>query len=153
MQRTITGIRVADKVANVGQSTYNIATGQGSISDAGAFLPFVPPPVGKPSSVLRVAEAPKAASTTRAGVTRTNASDWRKLRDLWDHIGYDGILSEANRERIAKGRTPRVDDDWIKHFPGDEALRGEKIPIASGTKWPCLRPSVYVKLLSCPRSI
>jgi len=68
-------------------------------------------------------------NTTRLGVPRKNPSDWRKLRDTWDDIGYGDILSPANRQRIANDLTPRVDDDWITHFPGDKALFGEKIPM------------------------
>jgi filamentous hemagglutinin len=73
--------------------------------------------------------AATSVNTTRLDIPRTNPSDWHKLRDLWDDIGYEDILSKANRDRIAKGRTLVVDDDWITHFPGDQALRGEKIPM------------------------
>ncbi|MEO8494344.1 MAG: hypothetical protein ABI614_04690, partial [Planctomycetota bacterium] len=57
------------------------------------------------------------ASVTSGGVTRNNPKDWRQLRDLWDKIGLDDILSNANRAKIAKGRVPIVDDEWISHFP------------------------------------
>ena len=71
----------------------------------------------------------KKANTTRQGVKRQNAAEWRKLRDLWDETGYEDILSDANRKLIAQGKTPIVDEQWIKHFPGDEVLKGEKIPM------------------------
>ncbi|WP_159086494.1 RHS repeat-associated core domain-containing protein [Burkholderia sp. LA-2-3-30-S1-D2] len=67
--------------------------------------------------------------TTRLGVKRNNPRDWRRLRDLWDDLGYDNILSPGNRDKIAQGKTPVVDDAWISAFPGDEQLRGEKIPM------------------------
>jgi filamentous hemagglutinin len=76
-----------------------------------------------------VTGAAPAANSTRLGVPRTNTADWRQLRDLWDRTGDGEILSEANRSAIAKGRTPVVDDAWIEYFPGDKALRGEKIPM------------------------
>lgn len=49
--------------------------------------------------------------------------------NVWDQSGYGEILSEVNRGAIAKGRTPIVDDAWIKYFPGDASLKGEKIPM------------------------
>lgn len=66
-------------------------------------------------------------NTTSAGVQRANPAEWRRLQSTWDDAGLGDILSSANRARIAKGRTPRVDDDWVRHFPGDEALIGERI--------------------------
>ena len=66
-------------------------------------------------------------NTTSLGVQRTNPSDWRQLRDLWDQGGYRGILSKENRARIARGETPVVDKDWVDHFPGDASKIGEKI--------------------------
>lgn len=68
-----------------------------------------------------------ASNTTRTGVVRNNPADWRRTRDVWDNAGLDDILSEANRKAIAAGRSPVVDESWIKHFPGDEALLGERI--------------------------
>jgi len=78
---------------------------------------------------LNTGTACKAVNTTRAGVVRTNAADWRALRDHWDELGYGNILSSTNRSAIAKGRTPKVDGDWINHFPEDIGLKGERIPM------------------------
>jgi filamentous hemagglutinin len=44
-------------------------------------------------------------------------------------VGIGDILSDANRARIAAGRTPVVDEAWVRHVPGDKALIGEKIPM------------------------
>jgi hypothetical protein len=66
---------------------------------------------------------------TRNGIKRNNTADWRRIRETWDEAGYGAALSPANRTRITKGRTPIVDDAWIEWFPGDAALRGEKISI------------------------
>lgn len=70
---------------------------------------------------------------TRLGFKRNNRSEWRKIRDSWDaagpEAGYGQALSRANRIRIKLGRTPRVDDAWISVFPGDVALKGERINI------------------------
>lgn len=52
------------------------------------------------------------SGTTRTGVVR----DWRVLRDNWDDLGYGQILSTENRAAIAKGKTPKVDDAWVKVF-------------------------------------
>ncbi len=68
-------------------------------------------------------------NTTRLGVPRTNAADWRQLRDVWDRTGVGDILSPANRRRIAAGETPHVDPDWVRHFPGDADLIDELIPM------------------------
>jgi len=67
------------------------------------------------------------SGATRTGVVRTNAADWRALRDSWDDLGYGQILSTENRVAIAKGRTPKVDDAWVKVFPEDAGLKGERI--------------------------
>ncbi|MBN2991029.1 hypothetical protein JWR97_05940 [Pseudomonas cedrina subsp. fulgida] len=69
------------------------------------------------------------SGTTRTGVVRTNAADWRALRDNWDDLGYGQILSAENRAAIAKGKTPKVDDAWVKVFPEDAGLKGERIPM------------------------
>ncbi len=71
----------------------------------------------------------RAPGTTRLGVRRTNAADWRALRDLWDTTGDGAILSPANRAKIASGQTPVVDSAWVQYFPGDAALVGEQIPM------------------------
>jgi hypothetical protein len=46
------------------------------------------------------------ANVTRLGITRNNPADWRTTRDLWGQTGYGGILSDANRVAIGRGRTP-----------------------------------------------
>ena len=50
----------------------------------------------------RTAAITRPANTTRHGVVRTNAADWRNLRDHWDQLGYGEILSESNRTAIAR---------------------------------------------------
>jgi HNH/Endo VII superfamily nuclease toxin with a HHH motif len=77
------------------------------------------------SDTLRVVRPP--ANATRFGVPRTSGSDWRTLRDHWDDLGYEGILSPENRIAIAKSRSPVVDDAWISIFPEDVGLIGEQI--------------------------
>lgn len=68
-------------------------------------------------------------NTTRLGITRNNPADWRSIRDLWDELGYSEILSTTNRGKIAIGRTPIVDAEWIAIHPEDAGLLGERIPI------------------------
>jgi len=75
---------------------------------------------------MAAAEA-RPLNATRLGFQRTNAADWRSLRDHWDDLGYGEILSEANRGFIARGRTPRVDETWVVSFPEDAGLIGERI--------------------------
>ncbi|MCS0614691.1 RHS domain-containing protein [Massilia kyonggiensis] len=87
-------------------------TGQGALSENG---------------VAQTDISPRQPNTTRSGVTRTNAADWRTLRDHWDSIGYGEILSGDNLSAIAKGRTPKVDEAWVRFFPEDAGLMGEKI--------------------------
>ncbi len=85
-------------------------------------------PVGAKATGEALPVAPVVSSgATRTGVVRTNAADWRALRDSWDDLGYGQILSAENRTAIAKGRTPKVDDSWIKVFPEDAGLKGERI--------------------------
>ncbi len=73
--------------------------------------------------------ATSTTNTTRTGVVRTSAADWRQIRNLWDELGYEEVLSEANRARIAAGRTPVVDDAWTIIHPEDAGLLGERISI------------------------
>jgi filamentous hemagglutinin len=80
------------------------------------------PPPWPPEAPAR---APK--NTTRLGEVRDNAAAWRDLRDEWDRNGIGDILSPENRARIAKPRSPIVDDTWIRYFPGDAPYKGEKI--------------------------
>ncbi|HEX5750168.1 MAG TPA: DUF6531 domain-containing protein [Archangium sp.] len=84
---------------------------------------------GYPEDPLSASDPLGLTKCTRHGVKRNNPAAWRQLRDLWDQIGYGDILSDANRQKIAKGQTPEVDDAWIRHFPGDNVLKGEKIPM------------------------
>jgi hypothetical protein len=72
---------------------------------------------------VRTADAARSTKTgsnvTRLGIKRRNPADWRATRDLWDKAGYGGVLSDANRVAIARGRTPVVDGPWIRYFPED----------------------------------
>jgi RHS repeat-associated protein len=74
-----------------------------------------------------------ASGKTRYGMTRRNEAQWRELRDIWDHLdphlGTSDILSPVNRDRIARGLVPRVDDNWVRHFPGDAPHMGQNIPL------------------------
>ena len=102
----------------------------GFAMSGGGGVPGVPTrPRGpsRPGGVGPDDVGPDVSGTTRNGIKRTNPADWRKLRDRWDDGGYGDILSEDNRGRIAKGKTPIVDDAWVEHFPGDAGLMGEKI--------------------------
>jgi RHS repeat-associated protein len=69
----------------------------------------------------------RSSNMTASGVPRENPKEWKRLQNLWDSIGLDDILSAANREKIANRLTPIVDEDWVRHFPGDFTLMGEKI--------------------------
>jgi RHS repeat-associated protein len=98
----------------------------------GVSIGMVPTSGGK-GKPLPKAVVPKPGVTnigsnvTRGGVERNNPADWRRTRNLWDKVGLEDILSEANRKSIAIGRSPVVDTAWVKHFPGDAALVGQKI--------------------------
>jgi RHS repeat-associated protein len=74
-----------------------------------------------------------ASGKTNAGLERNNPAAWREFRDMLDHLdpqlGTSDILSPANRAKIAAGEVPTVDEAWIRHFPGDAPLFGEKITI------------------------
>lgn len=103
--------------ADAAAAARNVETAKGGALGAKATGEVVPPvPV-------------VTSGTTRTGVVRTNAADWRALRDNWDDLGYGQILSTENRAAIAKGKTPKVDDAWVKVFPEDAGLKGERIPM------------------------
>lgn len=70
---------------------------------------------------------PGRLNLTQLGIKRKNPADWRATRDLWDRVGYSDILSDANRTAIARGRSPIVDEAWIRYFPEDAGLLGEQI--------------------------
>nr|WP_290447150.1 hypothetical protein [Pseudomonas sp. 21LCFQ010] len=118
------GLEVKDggRLANLKAVEAKIAEAQKTNSPVGS--------VGAKGAGEVVPAAPVVSSgTTRTGVVRTNAADWRALRDNWDDLGHGQILSAENRASIAKGRTPKVDDAWIKVFPEDAGLKGERIPM------------------------
>lgn len=80
-----------------------------------------------PVSVSATSPADILPSKTSQGVERKNTQDWRRLRDLWDTTGCGDALSPANRALIAQGKVPLVDDAWIRYFPGDVSMKGQKI--------------------------
>jgi hypothetical protein len=108
------------------QSTYSQAAG-GAGAPTGPRAPRGPHAVNQSGTQALSAAASRPPNSTRSGVLRTNPADWRALREHWDALGYSEILSTANRSAISKGRTPRVDDQWIAVFPEDAGLRGERI--------------------------
>jgi RHS repeat-associated protein len=69
---------------------------------------------------------PFGLTCTRTGVKRDNPGDWKRLATLWKDTGVDA-LSDANLKNIDERLAPIVDDAWIRWFPGDAALKGEKI--------------------------
>ncbi|WEF33957.1 DUF6861 domain-containing protein [Pseudoduganella chitinolytica] len=108
-----------------GPNAFAYAPNPISWSDA---LGLAPCRTGKGTPSLTSGDAASSSpNTTRSGVTRTNAADWRALRDHWEDVGYGEILSNDNLTAIAKGRTPRVDETWVRAFPEDAGLMGEKI--------------------------
>ncbi|MGH3427419.1 MAG: hypothetical protein ACRDQZ_07590, partial [Mycobacteriales bacterium] len=107
--------------AGADEKTQNLATdigaaGEGALIGAGAFGPRQAPRISLPSR-------------TRSGVPRNPAAYWRATRDLWDQVGYEDLLSPANRDAIARGRSPVVDEAWVHVFPEDEGLMGEQIKV------------------------
>jgi hypothetical protein len=121
------------------QSTLGTMTGRAAILSVAlrtaemAGLPAPVPGIGIYSSLRRGGPlesggaSSSSSNTTRLGLVRHNEADMRQLRDLWDDLGYGEILSTTNRNFIAKGLRPRVDDSWVKVFPEDAGLVGERI--------------------------
>jgi hypothetical protein len=89
--------------------------------------PAAEPPAVESKPATETPPKPKKKNTTRRGVPRKNRLEWRKLMESWDEAGYGDILSAENKARIKAGKVPIVDDAWVKHFPGDAPLIGEKI--------------------------
>ncbi|MBN8420071.1 MAG: hypothetical protein J0L73_14230 [Verrucomicrobia bacterium] len=71
----------------------------------------------------------KKTNTTSRGVKRNNPKDWKDTMKLWDTVGYQDLLSPANRALIKNNLVPIVDDAWIDYHPEDAGLKGEKISI------------------------
>jgi hypothetical protein len=69
------------------------------------------------------------SNLTKGGLARTASKDWREYRGVFDATGYGGALSAKNRELIAKGRVPIVDEAWVEYHPEDAGLIGEEIQI------------------------
>ncbi|MBG0569015.1 polymorphic toxin-type HINT domain-containing protein [Actinoplanes aureus] len=67
-------------------------------------------------------------NTTREGFTRDNPGDWKRQMAIWDRDPiYKDILSKGNRWKIQHNLVPKVDAQWVRFFPGDANLIGEKI--------------------------
>jgi filamentous hemagglutinin len=60
--------------------------------------------------------------------------------NTWDESGYGHIMSDANRAAIRARRSPVVDEAWIKAFPEDAGLAGERIIIAHIGGYPFVVP-------------
>ena len=111
-------------VGEIGQAAMRNISGGSPLSGSLAVQRGVVGNIGR--AALQAAER-RPSNSTRNGVVRTNAADWRTVRNLWDELGYGEILSDANRAAIARGKVPRVDDAWIAVFPEDAGLMRERI--------------------------
>lgn len=49
------------------------------------------------------------ASTTAAGIVRDNPGMWKQYMNLWEGLGMEYILSDANRAKIADRKVPTLD--------------------------------------------
>ncbi|WP_395741177.1 hypothetical protein [Prosthecobacter sp.] len=93
----------------------------------------------------------KKSNTTRRGVKRNNPQDWKDTMKLWDSLGYQDLLSTANRNSIRNNRVPIVDDAWIQHHPEDAGLRGQIITIHHVQGLPLNAPLPYSRHLDAHR--
>ncbi|MCG2593198.1 LysM peptidoglycan-binding domain-containing protein [Ramlibacter sp. XY19] len=135
------GTALVNGVNFLAQATLGTSSGRAAIMSVAlrtaevGGLPAPVPGVGIYSTLRRAAAngltvepvSPSPSNATRMGVIRRNDADMRQLRDLWDDLGYGEILSTTNRQFIAKGLRPKVDEAWIKVFPEDAGLVGERI--------------------------
>jgi hypothetical protein len=135
------GTALVNGVNFLAQATLGTTTGRAAIMSVAlrtaevGGLPAPVPGVGIYSTLRRAAAnepaaepvSPSPSNATRMGVIRRNDADMRQLRDLWDDLGYGEILSTTNRQFIAKGLRPKVDEAWVKVFPEDAGLIGERI--------------------------
>lgn len=64
---------------------------------------------------------------TRTGVIRNPTQFWKDLVASWDQVGYQDIMSTANRGLIRYGKAPVVDAEWVAVFPEDKPLMGQVI--------------------------
>ncbi|MBB5035457.1 hypothetical protein [Prosthecobacter vanneervenii] len=87
------------------------------------------PPTSNSGITGPAAKKTKKSNTTSKGVKRNNPKDWKDTMKLWDAVGYQDLLSPANRVLIQNELVPIVDDAWIKVHPEDAGLKGEKISI------------------------
>lgn len=118
---------IAGAVTTIGENAFTGPMAGGRRAQRGGVGDLGNPPAVGQAAVDAAAQRPQ--NTTRFGILRTNRSDWRELISFWDDLGYGEILSSENRLAIARGKTPRVDNDWIAAFPEDAGLIGERIPM------------------------
>jgi RHS repeat-associated protein len=119
------GASVSRKVAAIGlflASTYGAAEGLRFARAAGpAPKSPIPESYINPKLVVDMRKAPNGASNA-AGYPRNRVWFWNEmLRENMD------LFSDANRDLIARGFSPRVDEQWIAHFPQHQAFKGERL--------------------------
>lgn len=53
---------------------------------------------------------------TKLGVPRDSVQFWKHFREKYDTV-FPEIWSETNLNYLRSGRSPAVDDAWLKYFP------------------------------------
>lgn len=63
-----------------------------------------------------------SGTKTKKGAIRNPKQFWKAWKDNFP----DGLSSD-NVEQISNGRSPVIDNTWIKHFPEHDKFEGEKL--------------------------
>jgi hypothetical protein len=72
--------------------------------------------------VIDMNNAPAKSDLTALGFKRNGPWFWRQLRQKTPELFSDG-----NKRAIAKGRSPVVDETWVKYNPQHASQMGEKL--------------------------
>lgn len=80
------------------------------------------PWVGELRSVPKKPGGKTRSKASELGYLRDHKAFWREYAKKWD-----GHLSKANQARIAEGKAPKVDAQWIKTHPGHSRYRNQTL--------------------------
>jgi hypothetical protein len=134
LSQLLPGIALAGKAPFLGSRQSSADPSSSVTSKQNEFRSTKPAPLETTGSNTSVETATSVApvrrsNRTRFGVKRDSNADWRTFRQQWDEVGYGETLSATNRSKIDDGLAPVVDETWVKYFPEDAGLLGQKIEV------------------------
>jgi hypothetical protein len=103
-------------------SVYGAEQGLSYAKAATKTMSLVPGSYMNPRLVVDMRKAPAGSSENAAGFPRNLVYFWNEI--LRDNID---LFSAENRQKIAEGRFPVVDETWIQHFPQHASFKGQRL--------------------------